>query len=204
MKRCVYIIILLFLVISSVEAQFLPGGKTEEQKKESKKKGVAGSFMLDAGIKAANMLDTYGVELGFSAGQMLSERFGLGFGFAYLISENVRLPGDHNVSMALSHFGVKLYGRQPIIKNSLQLFAEFTASLGQIDTKGSYANYGVAWSGEWIFLLDPAVGIDIGLGKGNWISLAMGYRQALGTGDYFNMKDSDLSGLEFSLRYRSL
>ena len=203
--RFFFLYLIIFVInISILQSQRLPGGieKQDYEKKETK-----GSFYGGIVGKAANIFDDWGVEIGARAGIMLTNHFGIGFGFYTLITHNVDIDSpefeDINAFLRLSYGGIEAeYYILPGKRFNISLLALVG---GGIINYSNYSNVdlGLDPAGSWIFLTEPGISFNLEILKKTYIGLSLNYRITGGV-DFKKIKNSDLSGPVIGISIKSI
>ncbi len=199
------LLILLFLNLTSLHSQVLPGGtgKTRYNENESK----SGKFLFSLGLKSAKTIDNYGFEFGGKAGIMANENVFIGLGFYSLLSHNV----DFNFSnfentgtfLQLGYGGAEIEYLLPILSRTHLSFGSLIGT-GTVDISASSdIDVPVGDGGDWFFIIEPYTGINFRFYESFHVGFNFSYRIISGV-DFYGMSGSDISGPVFSVILKSL
>jgi hypothetical protein len=190
------LMLIIMLGAQVASAQLLPGGvKPDEDKPQTESKEHSGFAALS--IKAANMMDSWGVELGLDISSRMNEHLSIGGSLYYLMTQNLLLETANPLYkpvIKLFYAGINMdynywFGR------SLGFSAGALAAVGQLNFADSPSvEVGYSSNYQWFFVLEPNINLYWKFTDGFGMAAGAGYRQSLGVSD-FGLNNSDLSGL---------
>lgn len=198
----VSIMILLFLSVTDVYSQLLPGDtKSATVKPRNNEEGLAGGVYAGFGVKTANMIDDWGVDIGASFGSMISDKFGIGGAFYTLFTQNVRIIPEQPYFLRLSYGGI-----EPRFVFKFGKMAFHTKLLLGIGFAGysENVNFDILsdLDGDWILVGEPSLGLNYIIDDNLWITVDAGWRVTGGV-DFKNISSADLNGPLFGLTLKT-
>jgi hypothetical protein len=195
------LMLMIMLGTQVAKAQLLPGGvkPDEDERPETKNRNHSG--MAELGIKAANMMDSWGLELGLDINSRMNENLSVGGSLYYLVSQNLQITTNNPLYKPV----IKIFyaGANVDYAYWLGRFVGVSAgalfAVGQLNFADSPSvEVGYNSNYQWFFLIEPSVNLFWKFSDGFGVSAGAGYRQSLGVSD-FGLSNSDLSGLFFRL-----
>lgn len=197
--------IILALIIAVCSAgisygQLFPGGvKPGDDKPETGDREHTG--MLLFGLKAANMMDKWGVELGLDISSRLDENFSLGGSLYYLMSKNILVEtADPAFRPILNLFYAGINGDYTFwFGRTAGLSFGALLGFGQVNVAEN-PNVEVSYNSnyQWLFLAEPGINVIWKFSDGFGVSAGAGYRQVFGVSE-FGLDNESLSGTVFKI-----
>jgi hypothetical protein len=194
--RIKILLLIIILGAQALSAQLLPGGvKPDEDKPQTERKEHSGFAAV--GIKASNMMDSWGVELGLDISSRMNENLSIGGSLYYLMTQNLILETANPLYkpvIKLFYAGINMdynywFGRNfGISAGSLLAVGQLNFADSPSVEVGNSTNY------QWFFVLEPNLNLFWKFTDGFGVAAGAGYRQSLGVSD-FGLSNNDLSGL---------
>ena len=162
----VYKIFLFILVLSNhLLSQELPGGYRE--KKETATEFNNSNISTAIVVKAVNINEHFGVDLGARLNTPLSGKFSIGFGLYYLFTQTIKISiPESNSTNHLKFFygGAELDYTQPLTSN-IKLNLMTLVGLG-IANYSQYSSVDVNMnaSDDFLYIIEPGIGLKYNIG----------------------------------------
>lgn len=203
--KIIFFTLISFFSYSGLFSQLLPGGQYEDNErggKKAKNSSINDISKIEISIRSSQMIGNSGIEYQLGISQGIAKNISLGGEYFSLLSHNIVLPNDNNITnfsmpfLRISGGGIKA---NYLISQSKPFFLSFGNTLGISELSYSNTSSIDVFSdaqGHWVIYDEFGVNSDIRISSNYYLSLAMNYRYFFPF-DYLNIKNTDLSNLVF-------
>ncbi len=196
------LLIIISLFIYSVNAQVLPGGKTDryEDKREVSKNDDRAFFGLGVGILEINTFT--GVEGTLFFGVIKKSNLIIGGGIHATLFDSFKVGKDNNSFLKYTNGFVNL-GYFLKLSNVVKVSPNLALGIGRFNTSNNQIGIVSENNGDWYYFLEPNIAFDFKVFKKSHINLELSYRNYFDVEDY-GLDNSKVNSLCYKINYKMI